>query len=112
MYVNDGSDSTLPESFLSETGLSLLPHFSILLESYTSAKVNFELFAEYILFKDESEEIETKSIQSKMTIKNKGSDLECIFHEHIMEIVSKTQEFQERGIGRSLIKSFLSLLSN
>jgi len=58
MYVNDGSDLILYETFLSEAGLSLLPHLSILLESYTSAKVNFELFAEYILFKDESEEIE------------------------------------------------------
>jgi len=47
----------LPESFLSEAGLSLLPHLSILLESYTSAKVNFELFAECMLLKDESEEI-------------------------------------------------------
>jgi len=53
MYVNDGSDLILPESFLSEAGLSLLPHLSILLESCTSAKVNFELFAEYILFKEE-----------------------------------------------------------
>jgi len=41
MHVNDGSDLILPESFLSEAGLSLLPHLSILLESYTSAKVNF-----------------------------------------------------------------------
>jgi len=41
MYVNDKSDLILPESFLSEAGLSLLPHLSILLESYTSAKVNF-----------------------------------------------------------------------
>jgi len=57
MFVNDGSDLILPESFLSEAGLSLLPHLSILLESYTSAKVNFELFSEYILFKNESEEI-------------------------------------------------------
>jgi len=31
MYVNDGSDLNLPESFLSEAGLSLLPHLSILL---------------------------------------------------------------------------------
>jgi len=60
MYVNDGSDLILPENFLSEAVLSLLPHLSILLESYTWAKVNFELFAEYILFKDESEEIEMK----------------------------------------------------
>jgi len=104
MYVNDGSDLILPESFLSEAGLSLLPHLSILLESYTSAKVNFELFAEYILFKDESEEIDMKSFQSKMTIMNKDSDLENIFHEHTMEIISKTQEFQERDSGWSLIK--------
>jgi len=52
MYVNDGSDLILPESFLSEAGLSLLSHLSIILEIYTSAKVNFELFAENILFKD------------------------------------------------------------
>jgi len=52
MYVNDGSDLILPENFWSEAGMSLLPHLSILLESYTSAKVNFELFAEYIIFKD------------------------------------------------------------
>jgi len=61
MYVNDGSDLISYESVLSEAGLSLLPHLSILLESYTSEKVNFELFADYILFKDESEEIEMKS---------------------------------------------------
>jgi len=82
----------------------LLPHLSILLESYTSAKVNFELFAELILFKDGSEEMEIKSFQSKMTTMNKDSDLECIFHEHVMEIVSKTQDFQERDSGWSLIK--------
>jgi len=46
--------------------LLLLPHLSILLESYTSAKVNFELFAEYILLKDESEEIYMNSFQSKI----------------------------------------------
>jgi len=57
MYVNYGSDLILPESFLSEAGFSLLPHLSHLLESDSSAKVIFELFAEYILFKDESEEI-------------------------------------------------------
>jgi len=57
MYVNDGSDLILPDSFLSEAGFPLLPHLSILLESYTSAKVNFQLFAEYIFSKDESEEI-------------------------------------------------------
>jgi len=35
---------------------------------------------------------------------NKDSDLECIFHEHTMEIISKTQEFQERDSGWFLIK--------
>jgi len=34
-----------------------------------------------------------KSFQSKMTIMNKDSDLECIYHEHTMEIIFKTQEF-------------------
>jgi len=45
-----------------------------------------------------------KSFQSKMSIMNKDSGLECIFHEHTMEIISKTQEFQERDSGWSLIK--------
>jgi len=44
-----------------------------------------------------------KSFESKMTIMNKVSDLECIFHEYTMEISSKTQEFQERDSGWSLI---------
>jgi len=49
----------------------------------------------YILFKvSECEEIEIKSFQSKMTIMNKDSDLECIFHKITMEIISKSQEFQ------------------
>jgi len=39
-----------------------------------------------------------------MTIINKDSDWECIFHEHTMEIISKIQEFQERDSGWSLIK--------
>jgi len=78
----------LTENFLSEAGLSLLPHLSIIFESYTSAKVNVELFAEYIFFKDESEEIDMKSFQSKMTVMNKDSDFECVFHENTMEIIS------------------------
>jgi len=43
--------------------LSLLFRLNTLLESRTSAKVNFKLFAEYeyILLKDESKEIETKN---------------------------------------------------
>jgi len=45
-----------------------------------------------------------KSFQSKMRIMNKDSDLENIFHEHTMEIISKTQEFQKRDSGWSLIK--------
>jgi len=55
MYVKDGSDLILPENFLNEAGLSLLPDLSMLLKIYTSAEVNFELFAEYLLFKDKSE---------------------------------------------------------
>jgi len=102
IYVNDGSDLILHESFLSEAGLLLPPHLSILLESYTSAKVNFELFAEYTLFKDESEEIEMKSFQSKMTIMNKDSDLECIFHEHTMDIISKLIRLEMKNIHRWL----------
>jgi len=35
---------------------------------------------------------------------NKDSDLENIIHEHTMEIISKTQKFQERDSGWSLIK--------
>jgi len=35
---------------------------------------------------------------------NKDSDLEFICHEHTMEIISKTQEFQESDRGWSLIK--------
>jgi len=35
---------------------------------------------------------------------NKDSDLKCIFHEHTMEIIIKTQEFQERDSGWCLIK--------
>jgi len=35
---------------------------------------------------------------------NKDSDFENIFHEHTMEIIKKTQEFQERDSGWSLIK--------
>jgi len=35
---------------------------------------------------------------------NKNSDLECIFHEHTMEIISKTQEFQESDRGWYLNK--------
>jgi len=41
-----------------------------------------------------------------MAIMNKDSDLECIFHEHTMEIISTTQELQESHSGWSLIKLF------
>jgi len=45
-----------------------------------------------------------KSFQSKITIMNKDYDLECIFHEHTTEIISKTPEYKERDSGWSLIK--------
>jgi len=51
--------------------------------------------------------IDMKSFQSKMTIMNKDSELENIFHGHTMETISKTQEFQERDSGWSLIKLIL-----
>jgi len=88
MYVHDGVDLRV-----SRVKLDL----SVLLK-----KLNFELIAEYILFKDEYEEITMKSFQTKMTIMNKNSDLERIFH--TMEIICKTREFQERDSGWSLIK--------
>jgi len=74
--------------------------YSVILYIYTS--VNFELFADYILFKEASEEIEI-SFQSEITIMNEDSELVCIFNEHTKEIVSKTQEFQEGDSGWSLI---------
>jgi len=45
-----------------------------------------------------------KFYRSKMTIINKDSNLECIFHEHTMEIILKTQELQYKDSEWSLIK--------
>jgi len=63
----------------------------------------------FFLVKDQSEETEMKSFQSKMTLINKDCDLECIFNEHTLELVFRSQEFQERGSGWSLLKFFITI---
>jgi len=49
---------------MEEAGEAFLHHLYPLLESYLSVKINFELFGEYGLLKEEKECIEIKSFQS------------------------------------------------
>jgi len=71
---------------MEEAGEAFLPHLYPLLESYSSVKINFELFGEYALVKEEKECIEIKSLQSKMTIISAYSNIENDYREHMKKI--------------------------
>ena len=103
MYVNEGVALRLPEEFMLEAGTAFNPHLFNVLQSHVSAKVNFELFAEYVLLKEKSELLETKSFQSKMDVVSADSDLEQSFNEHARQIITKMEEFQEKDSGWTLI---------
>jgi len=49
LYENTNNDVIYPTQFMEEAGEAFLPHFYPLLESYSSVKINVELFGEFAL---------------------------------------------------------------
>lgn len=68
------------------------------LARFTTVKVNFELFANYV--KQESENFDTKSFLTKNTIITGSDDLDVKYDELIEEIMTKAETFQEKDSGR------------
>ncbi|XP_070074701.1 uncharacterized protein [Drosophila takahashii] len=104
MFVNEGEELRYPEEFLFEAGEALKSHLFNVLQSYMSGKVNFELFAEYMLVKDDDLKTETKQFQSKMEVVTNHSDLDRIFTNHSDHLKIKMEEFQERDSGWTLLR--------
>ncbi|XP_062143119.1 uncharacterized protein LOC133850886 [Drosophila sulfurigaster albostrigata] len=98
-YLNEWTGVKMPPEFLNEAGEAYVPHLSNVLNSYMSAKVNFELFAQYTLLKDEVEYTDIKSFQSNMTIETMCCNLQQSFKEHAETIITKIDEFQESDSG-------------
>jgi len=103
LYENTNNDVIYPKQFMEEAGEAFLPHLYPLLESYSSVKINFELFGEYGLLKEEKECIEIKSFQSKMTIISAYSNIENEYKEHMEKILARMEEFKERDSGWTLL---------
>jgi len=103
LYENTNNDVIYPTQFMEEAGEAFLPHLYPLLESYSSVKINFELFGEYGLLKEEKECIEIKSFQSKITIISAYSNIGNEYKEHMERILARMEEFQERDSGWTLL---------
>ena len=73
----------------------------------SAIKINFELFAQYILQKSSTDlEIvgDIKSFNTRFDVINKFSNISEIYDRYSSKIEAKSQEFQERDSGWTLTK--------
>lgn len=102
LYINNNAGLIMPEDFLREAGEAFRPQLFGLLEAYTSIKVNFELFAEYVLVQKDIECMEVKSFESQMEIFTVNSDTNELYKEHVKKIISRIENLQENYNGWAL----------
>lgn len=69
------------------------------LQKFSSIKVQFELFGQYLNFKEKSE---LKSFNTKYVIVTEDTDIESVFEQLSAIIKTKSEEFQEKDSGYAL----------
>lgn len=109
LIENENKNDLIPESFLASIREKVLRLLCNQIKKHDNIKFNIELFAEYILVKedDDSSMIDIKSHQTKMAILGMYSTREHIldiYNEQCDVIVKKMSEFQERDSGWTLIQ--------
>lgn len=115
MLENEDEALLSPMEFLKKSESSILSHLRNSIIKHVGIKFNIELFCEYIkITKNENENDEDeinlaiKSFNTKMEIidvsSTKNGRLTEIYGEMIQKIVQKTDEFQERDSGWSLVR--------
>lgn len=108
---SDGSDACPPADFLRSLRSRVRQLVNARLDSFDSVKVNFELFAEFSLPKDDNREV--KSFATGNIAIHKNYDFNKTFRNIIGQIVTSIDEFQERDSGWTFVaNSYLEVNIN
>lgn len=92
-----------PADFLSQLRLRVKLLLSARIEAYTNLKVNFELFSEFFLHKDDS--ISMKSFATENIILHKSYNFDDMYTNISHKICKKVEEFEERDSGWAYLRS-------
>lgn len=114
LIENENENELIPDSFLASIREKVIRLLCNHIQKHENIKFNIELFAEYILIKEDddvgvgnSSMIDIKSHQTKMIILGMYSTRDHIlniYNEQCDVIVKKMSEFQERDSGWTLIR--------
>ncbi|XP_065363259.1 uncharacterized protein LOC135956640 [Calliphora vicina] len=114
-YENMNEECLIPEIFLKEAYTPFMQKVKVFLKEHYALKYNIELHALYAkpnLDDLENTPLEVKTFQTKMEEILNISDFESTFSNKIMNIRKKSEEFQEKDSGWTLvqlIKVYLNL---
>lgn len=73
------------------------------MQAYNSIKVNFELFSEFYLPKNDS--LSMKSFATKNIVLHQSYNFEDVFSEVVLTINKKVEEFEEKGSGWAFLRN-------
>lgn len=93
----------LPESFLNSLKCKLKSLILNSLQRHVCLKVNFEYFSNFILFKDNKQEI--KSFATKNFSVHQNWQFEELFQKLVISIKKKIEEFQDRDSGWTFLSN-------
>lgn len=99
----DAGDERTPADFLAATSRRVRQLIAAKQEQHINIKVNFELFAEFVLPK--SDTVEIKSFATSNVTIHQNYDFDEIFMNAIQNITKKIDEFQERDSGWSFLRN-------
>lgn len=104
-YQNADNNNILLETFLSQLRQNLPKVLQYYLKDFKAIKYNFLLFAEYskIHKDDDKPQSEEKNFQTKMQILTNFNDWAKQFSDKEEELKTKSQNFEERDSGWSLV---------
>ncbi|KAL0879764.1 hypothetical protein ABMA27_003476 [Loxostege sticticalis] len=97
ILANAGNESTLPEIFLNSIRSKLLVLIEKSLEQYISLKINLQYFGNFILLKNDTQDI--KSFATKNMIIHRNFDYDPVFDSVVRTLCKKVEEFQDRDSG-------------
>lgn len=95
--------NSLPEIFIQSTRTKLFNLLKIHLIKHVNIKMNLEYFANFLLFKNDEQEI--KSFATKNFIIHQNYDYDNLFESVIASIKKKVEEFQERDSGWTFLNN-------
>lgn len=96
-------EHSLPETFIKQISHKVGKLLRDSLEKYVNIKVNFEFFGNFVLFKNEGQEV--KSFGTKNVTLHRNFDFDKLITETVDSIKKKIDEFEERDSGWTFLNN-------